>query len=120
MSFHAPTERWVRGMGTCKLFDRSDNGVEIHQRHPKEFQNNSLVVIKLNSKFNNCTEIEVGEKMSSGNVNINSVNTFVRCHVSITDSFANYQSKWSNKSKPRLSREEFLSLPKLHIVMFVT
>ena len=109
-------------MGICKLFDRSDNGVEIRPLRPHDFQNNSLVVVRLHPRFDNCTDIISGETNYSKFVNMSSVSTYVKClsSTSVEHPPNAYESTWSNTLIPHLTPHEFSILPKLHIVIFVT
>ena len=112
--------RWVRNMGICKLFDRGDYGVEIHNESPAKFQNNSLVLLKLSSKYDNCTTLEESRKTDvDNNVNVSAIHKFEKCAPRIGRT-KTYASQYSNTTRILPNDSEFAALPKLHIVVFVT
>jgi len=117
---------WRRGMGTCKLFDRSDTGVQVLVRGGassgvlEPFDNNSYVVLKTVPAFDNCT---ARDSASAGGtekpVNEFSLQSYKAC-LSTAASATEYRSTWSNTKWHYATSAELQQLVPLHIVIFVT
>lgn len=112
---------WRRGMGTCRLFDRSDFGVQVIVRKEgydiltREFDNNSYVILKNVPAFDNCSEFgPVGKSL-----NVFAIDNYKSCLLQ-APSATQYVSAWSDTRWFYPSESALSQLPKLNIIIFVT
>ena len=102
---------WQRGMGICKLFDRADYGVEIFS--DMSFMNNSVVVLKMTSSFDNCTVSgNYMEKKVNNNLSIDAYKELLNSS-SQSDRFLKLNSLIANLN-------DLKELPNFHIIIYVT
>lgn len=103
---------WTKGNGICKLFDRFDYDVKLIKDRDS-FRNNSIVVLKLTSQFDNCTTL------FDLDTNKTALSRYEECVNTAMDTTV-YKSLWTTQKRKLPTALEYVALPKLHILIFIT